>query len=31
VICREGEEGEEMYIIQAGKVRVSKQFRERPT
>src|SRR5271169_699158 len=25
-ICREGEEGEEMYIIQAGKVRVSKQF-----
>jgi len=26
VICREGEEGEEMYIIQAGKVRVSKQF-----
>ncbi|HET6452419.1 MAG TPA: cyclic nucleotide-binding domain-containing protein [Spirochaetia bacterium] len=25
-ICREGEEGEEMYIIQSGKVRVSKQF-----
>jgi CRP-like cAMP-binding protein len=25
-ICREGEEGEEMYIIQAGKVRVSKRF-----
>jgi CRP/FNR family cyclic AMP-dependent transcriptional regulator len=26
VICREGEEGEEMYIIQSGKVRVSKRF-----
>jgi CRP/FNR family cyclic AMP-dependent transcriptional regulator len=26
VICREGEEGEEMYIIQKGKVRVSKRF-----
>jgi CRP/FNR family transcriptional regulator, cyclic AMP receptor protein len=26
VICREGEEGEEMYIIQTGKVRVSKRF-----
>jgi CRP-like cAMP-binding protein len=26
VICREGEEGEEMYIIQRGKVRVSKRF-----
>lgn len=26
VICREGEEGEEMYIIQNGKVRVSKRF-----
>jgi len=26
VICREGEEGEEMYIIQKGKVRVSKDF-----
>ena len=26
VICREGEEGDEMYIIQAGKVRVSKRF-----
>jgi CRP/FNR family transcriptional regulator, cyclic AMP receptor protein len=26
VICREGEEGEEMYIIQGGKVRVSKRF-----
>jgi len=25
-ICREGEEGEEMYIIQSGKVRVSKEF-----
>jgi CRP/FNR family transcriptional regulator, cyclic AMP receptor protein len=25
-ICREGEEGDEMYIIQSGKVRVSKQF-----
>ncbi len=25
-ICREGEEGEEMYIIQKGKVRVSKRF-----
>jgi CRP/FNR family cyclic AMP-dependent transcriptional regulator len=25
-ICREGEEGEEMYIIQSGKVRVSKRF-----
>jgi len=25
-ICREGEEGEEMYIIQTGKVRVSKRF-----
>ena len=26
VICREGEDGEEMYIIQKGKVRVSKRF-----
>ncbi len=26
IICREGEEGEEMYIIQKGKVRVSKLF-----
>jgi len=26
VICREGEEGDEMYIIQKGKVRVSKRF-----
>jgi CRP/FNR family transcriptional regulator, cyclic AMP receptor protein len=26
VICREGEEGDEMYIIQKGKVRVSKNF-----
>jgi CRP/FNR family cyclic AMP-dependent transcriptional regulator len=26
MICREGEEGDEMYIIQSGKVRVSKQF-----
>lgn len=26
LICREGEEGDEMYIIQSGKVRVSKQF-----
>jgi CRP-like cAMP-binding protein len=25
-ICREGDEGEEMYIIQKGKVRVSKRF-----
>ena len=25
-ICREGEEGSEMYIIQKGKVRVSKRF-----
>lgn len=25
-ICREGEEGEEMYIIQKGKVKVSKRF-----
>jgi CRP/FNR family transcriptional regulator, cyclic AMP receptor protein len=25
-ICREGEDGEEMYIIQKGKVRVSKRF-----
>jgi CRP-like cAMP-binding protein len=25
-ICREGEEGDEMYIIQKGKVRVSKRF-----
>jgi CRP-like cAMP-binding protein len=25
-ICREGEEGDEMYIIQRGKVRVSKSF-----
>ncbi len=30
VICREGEEGEEMYIIQSGKVRVSKRFAGRP-
>jgi len=29
VICREGEEGEEMYIIQKGKVRVSKLFADR--
>ena len=26
IVCREGEEGGEMYIIQSGKVRVSKQF-----
>jgi len=26
IICHEGEEGEEMYIIQSGKVRVSKRF-----
>jgi CRP/FNR family cyclic AMP-dependent transcriptional regulator len=26
VICREGDQGDEMYIIQAGKVRVSKRF-----
>jgi CRP-like cAMP-binding protein len=26
LICREGEEGDEMYIIQKGKVRVSKRF-----
>ena len=26
VICREGEDGVEMYIIQKGKVRVSKRF-----
>jgi CRP-like cAMP-binding protein len=26
VICREGEEGDEMYIVQKGKVRVSKNF-----
>jgi CRP-like cAMP-binding protein len=26
VICDEGQEGEEMYIIQTGKVRVSKRF-----
>ena len=26
VICQEGEEGEEMYIIQKGKVKVSKRF-----
>jgi len=30
VICREGEEGEEMYIIQNGKVRVSKRFAGKP-
>jgi CRP/FNR family cyclic AMP-dependent transcriptional regulator len=30
VICREGEEGEEMYIIQSGKVRVSKHFAGKP-
>ena len=29
VICREGEEGDEMYIIQKGKVRVSKHFADR--
>lgn len=28
-ICREGEEGEEMYIIQKGKVRVSKLFADK--
>jgi len=28
-ICREGEEGDEMYIIQKGKVRVSKVFAEK--
>jgi len=26
VICAEGDDGEEMYIIQKGKVRVSKRF-----
>jgi CRP/FNR family transcriptional regulator, cyclic AMP receptor protein len=26
LICREGDEGDEMYIIQKGKVRVSKRF-----
>src|SRR5512147_2106713 len=30
VIFREGEEGEEMYIIQKGKVRVSKDFSGKP-
>jgi CRP/FNR family cyclic AMP-dependent transcriptional regulator len=30
VICREGEEGDEMYIIQKGKVRVSKDFAGTP-
>jgi len=30
VICREGEEGDEMYIIQKGKVRVSKDFAGAP-
>jgi len=30
VICREGEEGSEMYIIQKGKVRVSKDIGGRP-
>jgi CRP/FNR family transcriptional regulator, cyclic AMP receptor protein len=30
VICREGEEGSEMYIIQKGKVRVSKDIAGRP-
>jgi len=30
VIFSEGEEGEEMYIIQSGKVRVSKNFAGRP-
>ncbi len=29
VICREGEEGDEMYIIQKGKVRVSKRFADK--
>jgi len=29
VICGEGEEGEEMYIIQKGKVRVSKRFADK--
>jgi CRP-like cAMP-binding protein len=28
-ICREGEEGDEMYIIQKGKVRVSKVFADK--
>jgi CRP/FNR family cyclic AMP-dependent transcriptional regulator len=30
VICREGEEGDEMYIIQKGRVRVSKDFAGAP-
>jgi CRP/FNR family cyclic AMP-dependent transcriptional regulator len=30
VICHEGEEGDEMYIIQKGKVRVSKVFAGKP-
>jgi CRP/FNR family transcriptional regulator, cyclic AMP receptor protein len=30
VICREGEDGVEMYIIQKGKVRVSKSFAGKP-
>jgi CRP/FNR family cyclic AMP-dependent transcriptional regulator len=29
IICREGEEGDEMYIIQKGKVRVSKRFADK--
>jgi len=29
VICHEGEEGDEMYIIQKGKVRVSKAFADK--
>jgi len=29
IICHEGEEGEEMYIIQKGKVRVSKRFADK--
>jgi CRP/FNR family transcriptional regulator, cyclic AMP receptor protein len=30
-ICREGEDGVEMYIIQKGKVRVSKSFAGKPS
>lgn len=30
VICREGEEGDEMFIIQKGKVRVSKDYAGTP-
>ncbi len=29
IICREGEDGDEMYIIQKGKVRVSKRFADK--